>query len=104
MLMQNEPVVMEESVRALPVGISAFGSIRNRNLLYADKTDLLYAMLKKYSRICISRPHRFGKSLLLSTLEALFSGQTELFKDLKIEKLWTDTNTYRIVTLDFSEV
>ncbi len=104
MLMQNEPVVMEESVRDLPVGISAFGSIRNRNLLYADKTDLLYAMLKKYSRICISRPHRFVKSLLLSTLEALFSGQTELFKDLKIEKLWTDTNTYRIVALDFSEV
>lgn len=102
--MQNSPVVIEESVRDLPVGISAFSIIRNRNLLYADKTDLIYTMVKKFSRIFISRPSRFGKSLLLSTLEALFSGQIELFKNLKIEKLWTDTNKYRIVRLDFSEV
>lgn len=69
--MHNLPVVLDESVRDLPVGISAFSSIRNRNLLYVDKTDLIYTMLKKYSRIFVSRPRRFGKSLLLSTLEAL---------------------------------
>ncbi len=103
-IMQNSPVVIREGVRDLPVGISAFSTIRKRNLLYVDKTDLIYTMIKKFSRIFISRPRRFGKSLLLSTLEALFSGQTELFKNLKIEKLWTDTNKYRIVNLDFSEV
>ena len=86
----------------LPIGMSGFSSIRSMNLIYVDKTDLIYTMLEESSRIFFARPRRFGKSLLVSTLEELFSGHAEHFKNLKIEKLWTDTEKYRVVHIDFS--
>ncbi len=86
----------------LPIGISSFSSIRSRKLLYIDKTDIIYSLLKHNWRIFLARPHGFGKSLLVSTLKELFSGHTEHFKNLKIEKLWTDAKKYRAVQADFS--
>ena len=104
MPIQNMSADKEDNVLDLPTGISSFTNIRNWNLLYVDKTDIIYSMLKKDRRIFLSRPRRFGKTLLVSTLKALFSGQLNYFKNLKIEKLWKETEKYRVVYLDFSEI
>ncbi|UTC68501.1 MULTISPECIES: ATP-binding protein [unclassified Treponema] len=73
--------------RKLPIGVQSFKVIRNDNFLYADKTELVYKLASSGRVYFLSRPRRFGKSLLLSTLEAYFLGQKELFKGLAIEKL-----------------
>ena len=77
-----------------PVGIQTFSEIINKNYLYVDKTEYIYRMThygKKY--LFLSRPRRFGKSLLASTLQSYFEGKKELFKGLAIENLekeWTE--------------
>lgn len=87
----------------LPFGVSDFTKIISNNLLYVDKTDLVYKLASQFAPIVLSRPRRFGKSLLVSTFEALFNGQKELFKGLKIYDLWQDDNKYKVLRLDFSE-
>ena len=72
-------------------------------MVYVDKTASIYQMIKSGRQFFISRPRRFGKSLLVSTLESLFSKGTEMFKGLAIEKVWTD-KTYKVIHLDFSGV
>ncbi len=71
----------------LPVGIQSFEKLRTDDFLYIDKTDYIYQLVHNNVPYFLSRPRRFGKSLLLSTLKAYFEGKKELFKDLKIEKL-----------------
>ncbi len=74
-----------------PVGIQTFSEIRNNGYLYIDKTDLIYQLVKTGKYFFLSRPRRFGKSLLLSTIEAYFQGRKELFEGLAIsehEKEW----------------
>ncbi|MDD6825535.1 MAG: AAA family ATPase, partial [Oscillospiraceae bacterium] len=62
-----------------PIGVQTFEEMINRDYVYVDKTDLVYSLAQ--SHICfLSRPRRFGKSLLISTLEAYFTGKKELFK------------------------
>ena len=78
----------------LPFGVSDFTKIISNNLLYVDKTDLVYKLASQFAPIVLSRPRRFGKSLLVSTFEALLNGQKELFKGLKIYDLWLDDNKY----------
>ena len=69
-----------------PIGVQAFDVLRENDYIYVDKTNLVYQLSQE--RICfLSRPRRFGKSLLISTLDAYFSGRKELFKGLKIEQL-----------------
>ena len=68
----------------LPIGISEFSELRETDCLYVDKTKLVYSLLKKNRRTCLARPRRFGKSLLVSTLEAALQGEKELFKYLWI--------------------
>ena len=63
-----------------PIGIPNFSSIRERGFAYVDKTRLVYQLASTGKYYFLSRPRRFGKSLLVSTLEAYFSGQKELFK------------------------
>ena len=87
----------------LPFGVSDFTKIISNNLLYVDKTDLVYKLASQFAPIVLSRPRRFGKSLLVSTFEALFNGQKELFKGLKIYDLWQDDNKYKVLRLDFSD-
>ena len=72
-------------MQTLPIGIQSFGMLRRDNMLYVDKTGKLLELIENGRRYFLSRPRRFGKSLTLSTLEAMFSGQTDLFKDLKAE-------------------
>ena len=70
-----------------PIGIQNFEKIRKDGYLYIDKTALIYQLVKTGSYYFLSRPRRFGKSLLLSTLEAYFQGKRELFEGLAMERL-----------------
>ena len=73
-------------MKELPIGLQDFEMLRRENMLYVDKTERLLELVTKGRRYFLSRPRRFGKSLTLSTLEAMFSGQTELFEGLTAEK------------------
>ena len=90
-----------QDLQKLPFGVATFSKIIKNNLLYVDKTDLVYKLARQFAPIVLSRPRRFGKSLLVSTFEALFNGQKELFKGLKIYDLWQDDNKYKVIRLDF---
>lgn len=95
-MVQNSPT--------LPVGTQRFSALRQANEIYVDKTELIYQLAGPgRGQILLVRPRRFGKSLLVSTLESLFKFGVRDFKDLAIEKLWTDRQ-YPVARLDFSEV
>ena len=85
-----------------PIGIQNFEKIRKEGFLYIDKTELIYQLVKTGSYYFLSRPRRFGKSLLISTLEAYFSGKKELFEGLAIEKLEKDWIQYPVIHLDLN--
>ncbi len=90
------------TTRRYPVGIQTFSEIRKGNYLYIDKTDLMWEMTRmKY--VFLSRPRRFGKSLLTTTLDAYFKGQKELFEGLKIMDLETEWESYPVIHIDVSE-
>ena len=84
-----------------PIGIQSFERIIKEGYVYVDKTDLIY-QLTRGSIYFLSRPRRFGKSLLVSTLENYFLGNKELFKGLKIDELEKDWKTYPVFHLDFN--
>ena len=88
-------------MKKLPIGKQGFDAIITGDMVYVDKTDVIYRMIENNDQCFISRPRRFGKSLLVSTLESLFSRGTEMFKGLAIEKRWTD-KTYPVLRFDFS--
>ena len=73
-------------MKELPIGVQDFEQIRRDDMLYVDKTGRLMELISKGRRYFLSRPRRFGKSLTLSTLEAMFKGQVELFRGLKTEQ------------------
>lgn len=93
---------MNAVVRKLPIGIQSFEDIRNQAFLYVDKTALIYKMASMGKPYFLSRPRRFGKSLLLSTFEAYFQGKKELFKGLAIEQLETEWQEYPVLHLDLN--
>lgn len=80
-----------------PVGIQTFEEIRKGGYLYIDKTQLVYKLCHPGKYIFLSRPRRFGKSLLTSTLDAYFSGRRDLFKGLAIEQLETEWKQYPVL-------
>ena len=90
------------SNKIYPIGIQNFEKIRNDGYFYVDKTALMYQMVKTGSYYFLSRPRRFGKSLLISTLEAYFQGKKDLFEGLAIEKLEKDWIKYPILHLDLN--
>ena len=85
-----------------PIGIQNFESLRKDGFFYIDKTALVYQLVKTGRYYFLSRPRRFGKSLLISTLEAYFQGKKELFTGLAIEKLEKDWIEYPILHLDLN--
>ena len=87
-----------------PIGIQSFENIRKRGFVYVDKTALIYNLASTGKYYFLSRPRRFGKSLLVSTMEAYFSGRRELFDGLAIEKLEQDWTEYPVLHLDLSGV
>ena len=85
-----------------PIGIQSFEKIRTEGFLYIDKTDLVYKMASEGSYYFLSRPRRFGKSLLISTFEAYFSGQRNLFESLAISGLEEKWDKYPVLHLDLN--
>ena len=90
------------SGKIYPIGIQNFESLRNDGYFYIDKTALIYQLVKTGSYYFLSRPRRFGKSLLISTLEAYFQGKQELFEGLAMEKLEKDWVKYPVLYLDLN--
>ena len=87
--------------RFLPIGIQDFEDLRTRGCIYVDKTDLIYKLATEGKPYFLSRPRRFGKSLLLSTMEAYFLGKKELFKGLAIETLEKEWIEYPVLKISF---
>ena len=94
---------MEDLQRLYPIGIQTFSKIREGNYLYVDKTGYVYRMTHSASSyMFLSRPRRFGKSLLTSTLHSYFSGRKELFHGLAMEKLEKEWTEYPVLHFDMS--
>ena len=87
-----------------PIGIQTFSEIRTKGFLYVDKTQYVYDVCHPGKFVFLSRPRRFGKSLLTSTFDAYFSGRKELFKGLAIEKLETEWKHYPVLHFDLSDI
>jgi hypothetical protein len=88
-------------MKKLPIGIQSFEKIRTENYLYVDKTEQIYNLLNNAGYFFLSRPRRFGKSLLINTLKEIFLGNKDLFKGLFIEDK-IEWNTYPVVHFDFA--
>lgn len=89
--------------RKYPIGIQTFSEIRKGGYVYIDKTDLVWQLTHDAKYIFFSRPRRFGKSLLSTTLDAYFEGRKDLFEGLKIMELEKDWETYPVIHVDLSE-
>jgi len=94
----------EQKLKKLPLGISTFSEIIQEGYVYVDKTEHIYNMVTGGKYYFISRPRRFGKSLLVSTLAELFSGNKELFRDLWIAQSSYDWPVYPVIRFDFSAI
>ena len=90
------------NIRKLPIGVQSFEALRKENFLYVDKTEFVYRLASEGRQYFLSRPRRFGKSLLLSTMEAYFLGKKELFTGLKISELEKDWIKYPVFYFDFN--
>jgi hypothetical protein len=91
-----------EALKNMPIGVQDFEKLRNGDYLYVDKTALVHQLVSDGSYYFLSRPRRFGKSMLLSTLHAYFSGKKELFEGLAIEKLEKNWIEYPVLHLDLN--
>ena len=87
-----------------PIGIQTFDKIREGGYLYVDKTKYIYEVTHPGQYVFLSRPRRFGKSLLTSTFDAYFSGRKDLFKGLAIEKLEKEWKQYPVLHFDLSDI
>jgi hypothetical protein len=90
------------AMKPLPIGIQSFAKIRNENYLYVDKTEVIHRLITSGMPFFLSRPRRFGKSLLVSTLAEIFSGNEALFKGLAIHDKWDWSRKHPVVHLDWS--
>ena len=98
-----EKMMEQQQLKKCPIGIQTFEKIIEGNYLYVDKTEYVYRMVHGASNYCfLSRPRRFGKSLLTSTLHSYFAGKKDLFRGLAIEKLETEWTEYPVLHFDMS--
>lgn len=93
---------METKQRKYPVGVQTFEKIRNEGYIYIDKTDLIWKLSRTSPYVFLSRPRRFGKSLLSTTISSYFRGERHLFEGLKIMELEKEWKQYPVVHLDVS--
>jgi hypothetical protein len=91
-------------LKKLPIGIQSFREIRENNYLYVDKTQHILNMIKTGEVYFLSRPRKFGKSFLVSTIESLFKGDKELFKGLYIYEKWNWDEIYSIIIINLSNI
>ena len=92
----------KKALKRCPIGIQTFEKLRQGDYLYVDKTELVYRMVHDFSCVFLSRPRRFGKSLLASTLHCYFEGRKELFEGLAIEQLEHEWKAYSVLHFDMS--
>ena len=85
-----------------PIGIQEFDKLRTGGYVYVDKTMYIHELVRTGSYYFLGRPRRFGKSLLISTMEAYFSGKKELFEGLAIERLTKEWTVYPVLHLDLN--
>ena len=96
---------VQAAARRYPVGIQTFSEVRESGYLYVDKTRYIYDLAHDSGKAYfLSRPRRFGKSLLLSTMQAYFEGRRELFEGLVIAELETEWESHPVIRLDLSTV
>ena len=109
----GQAILDKSEIDRLPLGYTSFSEIKNDNVIYVDKTDLVGDLGRlKATPVFLSRPRRFGKSLLLSTFESLFSQGLKDFENLKIikkdleskDQFWHNEKTYKVIRLDFSRI
>lgn len=93
---------MRENEIKYPIGIQTFEEIIKGGYIYVDKSDLIYKLVNENKYIFLSRPRRFGKTLLISTIEAYFKGRKNLFKGLAIDKLEKGWSVHPVLRLDLS--
>ena len=93
---------MDKQLKKCPLGVQTFEKVISEDLLYVDKTQYIDSLAQDYRYVVLSRPRRFGKSLLASTLHSYFSGKKELFKGLAIEKLETEWAEHPVLHFDMS--
>ena len=100
-MLYNSHVMENKEERFLPIGIQDFEDLRNRDCVYVDKTAYVYNLAREGKAYFLSRPRRFGKSLLLSTMEAYFMGKKELFHGLALEKLEKKWEVCPVIKISF---
>ncbi len=88
----------------LPIGIQSFSELRTRNMLYVDKTQPIHRLISTGKYYFLSRPRRFGKSLTLSTIRAIFEGKRELFQGLWIEDQWDWGKVHPVIYLSINQL
>ena len=91
-------------MKTLPIGIQSFPKLIKENKIYVDKTKYIYELVKTGNVFFLSRPRRFGKSLLISVFKELFKGNKELFEGLYIYDKWDWSETNPVIHLDFAEI
>ncbi|MDR3124999.1 MAG: ATP-binding protein [Endomicrobium sp.] len=91
-------------MKRLPIGTQSFEVLRRRGDIYVDKTEHIYNLISNGRIYFLSRPRRFGKSLLISTLKNLFKGNKEIFEGLYIWDKWDWAKKYPVIHLDFAEI
>jgi len=91
-------------MRKYPIGLQDFKKIRENDYLYVDKTEIIHSLIESGSYYFLSRPRRFGKSLLLSIIKEIFNGRKDLFKGLWIEDHWNWEQKHPVIHLRFSKM
>jgi hypothetical protein len=100
---ENGMQMMEQEPK-YPIGVQSFENIRRSGAVYVDKTELIYKLTHRYEMVFLSRPRRFGKTLLAQTLECYFEGRSELFTGLAMERLEKEWTKYPVLCFDFGNV
>ena len=91
-------------LRKYPVGLQSFREIREGGYVYVDKTEIIHRLVEMGKYYFLSRPRRFGKSLLVDTMEELFSGSEELFRGLWIHDKWDWAKTHPVIHFNFADM
>jgi hypothetical protein len=102
--MKKQKRQMMEQEPKYPVGVQSFENIRTAGAVYVDKTDLIYKLTHTYEMVFLSRPRRFGKTLLTRTLECYFQGRRELFTGLAMERLEKEWTKHPVLRFSFANV
>ena len=98
----RKETAMASTAKKYPIGVQSFESLRKGGYMYIDKTAMIHDIIDRGKYYFLSRPRRFGKSLLISTLEAYFLGQKELFQGLAMEQLETEWRVHPVLHLDLN--